>query len=231
MRLVLALAALTGLAACHANADATPADTETRGFPVTGPIHAVDLRGSDDVHVVPGPLSVRASGPRDVLDHLDIHVDNGRLVVQRRGTTYSTRGAKVTVTVPAIDAAALDGSGELVIDRVAGQHFAGALGGSGDLTIGALTVAEAAFDIRGSGDVRATGQVRSLTVAASGSGDIELDKLRTDRATLAVHGSGGVSLGAAGTVTGASSGSGDVSVGGHPRCTIAKSGSGDVTCG
>lgn len=230
-RLAFSLLAIT-LSGCHGNASAAEPGLIERRFPVAGPVHAVDLRGSDDVRVVHGaPLSVVASGPREVLDRLDIHTREGRLIVDRHGPYVSTRGAVVTVTLPAIDAAAVDGSGDIAIDRANGPRFAGAIGGSGDMTIGSLAVGTAAFDLSGSGDLKAAGRVQSLTVSVSGSGDAALHGLSMDRATLALNGSGDIDTGPAASVTGSASGSGSITVAGHPRCTIAKRGSADVSCG
>lgn len=233
MRLVPLLASTALLAGCHG--DAAPfADgpDALRTFAVSGPVHAVDLRGPDDVRVRRGgTLSVVAKGPQAVLDRLRIRQEDGRLVIERHGPTMSMRGATITVTTPGIDAVALDGSGDVSLDRADGTRFAGAVSGSGNLAIDSLTAASADFDLGGSGDLNAKGKVGLLAVSVTGSGDAELGDLASDRATLALHGSGDIRTGPTGSATGALAGSGSIRVGGHPSCTIAKSGSGDVSCG
>lgn len=233
MRMALA-GSLVVLAACHGASDAAVAGPMvTRQFPVSGAASGLDVRGSDDVHVMRGPrLAVSATGPKEVLDHLRIFVRDGTLIVSREPGEYrSMRGAKVSVTMPSLAGVAIEGSSDVAVDRVDGARFAAALNGSGNLRVAALDVGNASVNLSGSGDVSAAGHAGSLALSTGGSGDIDLTDVTSDRATLSTHGSGNIAIGETRSATGATSGSGDITVAGHPSCTIAKSGSGDVRCG
>ena len=233
MRALLILPVLA-LAACDNTSDAATAGPQaSRTFAIAGPATAIDVRGSDDVSVTRGArLAVSATGPKTVLDHLRVSVRGGTLIIDRDPGVYTSgRGAKVSVTIPALAGVAVDGSSDVTVDRADGPRFAASLGGSGDLKIARLQVAGASVDLTGSGDVSADGHVGMLTLSTSGSGDITMRGVTSDRATLSTRGSGGIEIGATRSATGATSGSGDITVGGHPSCTIAKSGSGDVRCG
>lgn len=247
MRFLAILAALP-LAACGAGAHTgspigddgragAPSGTgTTRSFAVDG-FTGVELAGSDDVVVtVGGAFSVRAEGAAEDLDKLDIRRDGSTLKVGRKrnalGWSRSKgKGVRVHVTMPAIRAATLAGSGNLGIDRVQAGDFAGALSGSGDLTLGQVSATTATFDLAGSGAIAARGRVDRLKVSIAGSGDVDAAALTAQRADISIAGSGNVSAAVDGPAAVSILGSGDVTLGGRPRCTTSKMGSGTVRCG
>jgi hypothetical protein len=82
MRAVLSLVPLATLAACSPSASA--AGDASRTFAVSS-FDAVRLAGSDNVHVVHGPMfSVLARGPANILDRLDIRTEGNTLMVSRK---------------------------------------------------------------------------------------------------------------------------------------------------
>jgi hypothetical protein len=207
----------------------------SRSFPVAD-FTGVELAGADDVDVkVGGAFSVRADGPAEELDKLEIRKDGATLKVGRQrnaaGWSSSSKGVKVYVTMPAIQAASLAGSGNLTVDRVQATDFDGDLAGSGDLRIGQLAATSASLNIAGSGGIGASGQVQRLKVAIAGSGDIDAPGLKAAQADVSIAGSGNVAAEVNGPATISIMGSGDVTLGGKPQCTTTKMGSGDVTCG
>ncbi len=235
VRSVIVAAALASAACTSANDGTPPGPVGERNFP-TADFHAVESAGAFDVVVqVGGAPSVRAEGPSNMLDRLEIRVDDGVLKIgnRRDGWQGWNRGGRVTVHVvaPSIDGAALAGSGDLSIDRVQAENFRGSLSGSGDLSVGTLQAGRAAFSLAGSGNVRASGTAGEADVRIAGSGDVDLGGLQTRRASVSIAGSGDIDLQASEEVTGAIMGSGDVSVTGGARCSIRKMGSGDVRCG
>jgi hypothetical protein len=226
-------------AACSAGAaqgDEPRGERAQRSFEV-GAFERINLAGSSDVIVtVGGAASVRAEGDSGDLDRLEIIVENGELKIGQRsssGWSWFGRNRDVTVhvTLPALTAASVTGSGDMRVDRVEGARFAGAVTGSGELELASLRVAEASLAITGSGDIRATGAAQRAAVSLSGSGDLDLAGLETGDATVALAGSGDIAIRATGTAQVELRGSGDVTVAGPARCTISKSGSGDVHCG
>ena len=241
MRSLFLTAALAMTAACNAGAqsgqgaDNAAGPRTSRNFQV-GAFDKINLAGSPDVVVaVGGQPSVRAEGDAADLERLEITVVNGELRIgMRPGSSSwfgSHRGIRVHVTVPSLQAAAIQGSGDINIDRVQGQAFSATVGGSGDLDVGQLRVANASFSVTGSGGIRAAGGAPRASATLNGSGDLSLSAFETADATVALIGSGDVALRATGTASVQLTGSGDVTIAGGARCTIAKTGSGDVSCG
>jgi hypothetical protein len=206
-----------------------------RDFQV-GTFQSVELAGSPDVTVtVGGAPSVRAEGPQNALDRLDIRVENGALKIGTRRDGFFSRDhdlGRVTihVTAPALNAASITGSGDMHIDHAEAATFAASIGGSGDMDIGALRAREATFSIAGSGNIRAGGSADRSRISIAGSGDARLDRFQTGDAEVSIVGSGGTRLRASGSVSGSIMGSGDVAVSGTTRCTVSKMGSGDLRC-
>ncbi|HMG47115.1 MAG TPA: head GIN domain-containing protein [Allosphingosinicella sp.] len=224
--------------ACHAggNAEETRAMVQ-RNIQVPGPFDRIALAGSTDVVVaVGGAPSIRAEGDAETLDRLEVTVEGGQLRIGLREGSRgwfrwgSHRGVTVHVTMPALAAASIAGSGDMRIDRVEGARFAGSVTGSGDMNVGALAVGEADFSVTGSGDIRAAGRSQRASATVVGSGDLRLGGLETANATLSVAGSGDIGIRATETAAIELRGSGDVTVAGPAHCTISKSGSGDVHC-
>ena len=216
----------------------------------------VELKGPDRVVVrVGGAQSVVMAGDSAVLAEMEVAVEDGRLIVKRRGRSWSVSGSKekiiVTVTVPRLAAAAVGGSGEMTVDRVGGGDFKAAVGGSGDLRIGQVQAGtlEAAvggsgdlrFDqvaadsvkmaIGGSGTIEAAGRARTVEAAIGGSGDIRASRLESENAEVAIAGSGTANVHARTLAKIAIAGSGDAEVSGPARCETSKIGSGSARCG
>jgi hypothetical protein len=243
MRILLITAAFLPLAACHASWDHDGAGggynaknagpMTSRTYDLAG-FTAVDLRGSDDVDVKVGPaFSVKAEGGANVLDDLEITVANGTLRISRKSHSGwhwgDSDGAKIHVTMPAINAASVGGSGDLSVDRTQG-NFKGAIGGSGNLTVAAIGGGDVDLSIGGSGDLVASGTAGKLSAAVAGSGDIDAKGLTATSASVSVVGSGSVT----GTVKGDAdisiAGSGDVNLGGGAKCRVSAVGSGSANC-
>lgn len=228
------------LAACSAGNAETGEAVEPRG---TGPSRdydvsgftSVSLRGSDDVDVRVGPdFSVRAQGPAAELDRLEIVREGDTLAIRRSGSRLGWGGSeavKVFVTMPRIAAAAVAGSGDMLVDRVEGARFSAAVAGSGNLSVTAMRVGEAALSLSGSGDLVAAGAARRLNVKLAGSGDVDAREVTAAAATVALAGSGDIRATVDGPATVSLGGSGDIELGGNARCTVSKSGTGDVRCG
>ncbi len=250
MRILAILAALP-LVACGAGATGNAAGGDAggkgdaaaasgtggaRSFAVAD-FTGVELAGADDVDVrVGGTFSVRAEGPADELDKLEISKDGSMLKVGRKRNSggwsmSSGKGVKVYVTMPAIQAASLAGSGNLTVDKVQATDFSGDLAGSGDLQLGRLSATSATLSIAGSGGIGASGEVQRLKVDIAGSGDIDAAGLKAREASVSIAGSGNVAAEVNGRAKISIMGSGDVTLGGKAQCETSKMGSGEVRCG
>lgn len=200
----LGLLMLLPLIACSAGNAETGEAAEARG---TGPARTydvagftgVELRGSDDVDVRVGPaFSVRAQGPSDELDRLEIRRDGDTLRIGRKRGNWGWskgQGVKVFVTMPRISVAAVAGSGDMAVDRVDGDRFEGAVAGSGNLALGAIRADAAELSIAGSGDLTGAGRVRKLEMNIAGSGDIDARQLTAAEASVSIAGSGNARAG------------------------------------
>jgi hypothetical protein len=216
------------------NADRPRGQTTQRSYDLTG-FKAVSLAGSQDVIVRVGPaFSVRAEGEAEMLDRLDIQVEGSSLRVGMKKGNWMDFGSRskttIYVTLPALEAAAVAGSGDMRIDRVEGNRFSAAVSGSGDLAVGAIRVADAEFAVTGSGAIRASGSAERASSSVTGSGDLDLGGLETGTAAVAVVGSGDVRARVMQQANVSIIGSGDVSISGPAKCSVTKKGSGDVRC-
>lgn len=242
MRTGLILASALMLGACNMAADAQPGSggggqRSQRSFDLAG-FDAVSLAGPHDVIVTVGPRhSVRAEGDPETLDRLKIEVEGSNLKIgMERGNWpmgWKRDGAKtlIHVTLPAIRAASIAGSGDMRVDRADSNRFAASIAGSGDLQIGSLRTRDAKFSIAGSGGITASGSADSADISIAGSGDVNLEGVEIRTAAVSIVGSGDVRARAMETANVSIMGSGDVDLTGTARCTVNKRGSGSVRCG
>ncbi|MEG3087548.1 head GIN domain-containing protein [Sphingomonas sp. PB4P5] len=234
---------LTPLAACSFGGS----DTESKpGLPASGSgttrtfaaadFTAVELRGADDVDVRVGTgFSVRAEGPAAELDKLKIERDGDTLKIGRVTSHGISWGSKnkvmVYVTMPRIAEGSVAGSGDLTIDRVEGQEFAGNLAGSGNITIAAFSVQSAKFAIAGTGDTKVAGTAKRLKVEIAGTGDLDAAALKAESADVSIAGTGSVRAEVNGSANVNILGTGDVDLGKGATCSTSKMGTGEVRCG
>ena len=242
MRGAFILAPVIALAACNMSADAQPgegggaAQMTQRSYQLAG-FTGVSVAGPHDVVVTVGPAhSVRAEGPADLLDRLEIKLDGRNLEIGTKKEKWSMGSrlkgkARIHVTMPAIEAASIAGSGDIRVDRAEGPRFAASIGGSGDIDVGAVRVGEASFSVAGSGNIRASGNAQRSSVSIAGSGDIDIAALEARTASVSIVGSGDVRARAMETADVSIAGSGNVSLSGSARCSVSKMGSGSVRCG
>lgn len=187
------------------------------------------------VRVGPG-WSVQASGPAAAFQNLRIVRDGrsleiGRRYRDRRGDPALERQVRIAVTMPRIAAAAVGGSGQMMVDRITGGRFEAAVGGAGKLGLADVSAQDLRVSIGGSGSVTARGRVEALTVSVGGSGGMEAPGLRANRATVSIGGSGSVRADVAGPAQVSVAGSGAVDLGPAARCTTSRFGGGRVRCG
>lgn len=234
---VAAIAASAALAGCHARAEDAGA-TVSRNYQV-GNFQQIEVSGPYEVNVRTGSnASVSAQGGENLLGRTEVQVQGDKLVIkpEHHGGWFnfgwsSHSKATFTVTVPQLSGATVAGSGDIHVDRVAGQSFDGTVAGSGGLDVGAMDVQSLRLRIGGSGGLNAgTGKAQSADYSIGGSGDIDAKGVQTQSAKVAIAGSGSVKANATGSADVSIVGSGDVEVTGGAKCSINKQGSGDVRC-
>ena len=175
--------------------------------------HRVDLAGASNVSVtVGGARRVVVRADDNLIRRVTTSVRNGTLVVGTTGSFRTNVPMSVDVTVPALDALTLSGSGLVRVANVAGP---------------ALTVR-----LPGSGLLRASGAVQRLDVTLAGSGDAQLDGLVARDVHAVVSGSGRILVHATRSLDATVSGSGVVDYAGNPpHVKTNVTGSGAITPG
>lgn len=198
---------------------------------------SLEVAGPYTVTVVAdGDRSIEAEGPANVIENTEFVVEDGELTIRPKkkdGQHIDWKGnANVTVRINGVmlKAAGIAGSGDISIDKVAGDSFDGTIAGSGDLKLASLAVKRGEFSIAGSGDVEAAGTADALEVDIAGSGGFAGSGLESKTAEISIAGSGDVSTRATETADISIVGAGDVYIAGGAKCTISKAGSGDVNC-
>lgn len=232
------LAAAAALSACgHARGeDAGPA--VARNYQV-GAFQKIAVAGPYDVEVRTGPnVTVAANGPERLLQHTIVEVKGDTLSIRpedqkgwfRAGWHHDGK-ARFVVTVPALRGAAIAGSGDIRVDKVAGDSFDGSIGGSGALELASVDVQALKLSIGGSGGIKSgTGKAKVADYSIAGSGGIDAGGVTADRAKVSIAGSGSIRANATGTAQVDIAGSGNVNVTGGAKCSVSKSGSGNARC-
>lgn len=231
---VLAAAALAG---CHAHGEEGGGATVSRNYNV-GDFQQIEVAGPYDVEVRTGSkVSVAAQGSEKLLERTEVKVEDGKLVIrpEHRGGWFhwgwSTHGdAHFIVTVPQLTGAEIAGSGDIRVDKVAGQDFTGTVAGSGSIDLASLAVQQLKLSIAGSGDMKAAGTAQSAKYDIAGSGDIDAANVQTQALEATIAGSGGIKAHASGNANISIMGSGDVDVTGGAKCNVSKAGSGNAHC-
>lgn len=236
--LILIAAGAAALAACSRDRIEDAGPKSSRSFAV-GNFTRVSVAGPYDVRIkTGGKPGVSATGPQNVLERMVVEVEGDSLQIHPRKNKGMSFGMHfgdhdpvvVEVTTATLAGAAIAGSGDIAVDRIAGDSFEGSIAGSGSLDLGAVDLKALTVNIGGSGDVRGQGKAATARYSIAGSGDIDLPGLQTSDLDVSVAGSGNVAAHAARTAKVSVMGSGDVRVTGGAKCETKKMGSGDISC-
>jgi putative autotransporter adhesin-like protein len=219
--LVLTVAAVVALAAIVATLLASGKSPvfgpQGSGIPATQSrvlprFSSVDLAGSNQVTVdVGGSQSVVVHADSNLLGHVTTHVVAGTLVIGTTGTFSARSPMNVQVSMPALAAVTLSGSGEISVNGIDQPRLIVTLSGSGALY--------------------ASGTTTQLTVTLSGSGLAQLDNVVARDVQATVDGSGLIRVTATTSLNAAVPGSGAIIYSGNPQVTSSVTGTGAVTHG
>jgi hypothetical protein len=171
---------------------------------------SIDLAGANVVTVRVGDRqTVTVRGDDNLIRLITTRVTSGKLVVDQSRSFTTRSGMAVQVTVPALDAVTLSGSGVLTVDGVRGSEFS--------------------VRVPGSGLVTANGTVSRLDARLSGSADVRLQDLTARDVAASVSGSGRLQVHASRSLDASLSGSGAIFYGGSPpKVTQNVTGSGAI---
>jgi hypothetical protein len=232
------IAASAALTACGQTRSENGGPTVARNYPV-GSFDQIEVAGPYDVQVRTGAApSVAARGPEKLLEHTVVEVRDGKLVIrpEHKGGFFHTgwhfnNKAELTVVVPQLRGATIQGSGDIRVDQVKGDRFDGTVAGSGGLDVGTIEVQSLKLAIAGSGGAKTgAGHAQNASFDIAGSGDIDAKGVQAQTASVSIAGSGNVVAHATGTADVSIMGSGDVAVTGGAKCSVSKAGSGSVNC-
>ena len=157
-------------------------------------------------------------------------VEGDTLVVRmKRDAGFTTRSAPaVRLDARALQAIAVNGSGDFNTERFKGDSLSVNVIGSGDVHFGLVELKDLSVSISGSGDVSLAGRADQQSWTVSGSGDVDARALAGRAAKVSINGSGDVSLGVTEQLDVQLSGSGDLSYAGRPQLRQSVSGSGEI---
>ena len=243
------------MASATGGSEEGPGNLVTERFDLSG-FTGIEVGGSWQVSVRPGPYDVQVTVDDNVVDDLQVEVRGDAL---QFGLRPQVRLRRVTlraqVTMPALHAVGVSGSGDATFADFESPSLRLSVTGSGDVEGSGITVGALDVGVSGSGDITLQGcATESADMSITGSGDITLRGASDDQPagalTLQISGSGSADLGGcafasadvgvtgsgsgtltlgSGDLTGSISGSGEVRYRGSPaRVNVRTSGSGRV---
>jgi hypothetical protein len=192
----IALPAALALAGC-AGPDNGPPVSQERGLDA---FHSIDLRGAAELDVLVGARqSVVIQAPAATQARITTTVVNGMLIVESEHSGWwRPRSGKLTVriTLPKLNALALNGAGRISVSGLAGGATSMVLSGAGDL--------------------EASGSLDTLTARLNGAGNADLSHLTATDATVALNGAGNLVVNATHGLDARLNGVGSISYLGSP---------------
>lgn len=213
-------------------AGSAPAPEERRVL-LTG-FDRIRVDGPFEVRVAAGPPAATVSGDRRAVERVSIRNQGGILVVGVSTATWEgwrdKEGlAAITVTVPRLRAANINGGGKLEIGDIAGQRVDLGVNGAGSLAVRNLTADQLVTTLTGTGIVRIdAGTARTARFMTYGAGSIEAAGLTVNDLTVHSQSAGDGRFTARFTANVSALGTGSVRVEGNAACRLA--GPGPASC-
>jgi hypothetical protein len=194
----------------------------------------IRVDGPFEVRVVPGPPSATVTGDRRAIERVSLRNQGNVLVVGV--STQSWEGwrgkegvASVTVTVPRLRAANINGGGKLDIASLASQRVELGINGAGSLTVANVTADQLVATLTGTGIIRLdAGMVRNARFMTYGAGSIDATGVAVNDLTVHSQSAGDSRFTARFTANVSALGTGTVRVEGNAVCRLA--GPGPASC-
>jgi Putative auto-transporter adhesin, head GIN domain len=206
---------------------------EDRRVLLTG-FDRIRIDGPFTVQVVAGPPAATVSGDRRAIDRVSVRNQGGVLVIGVSTATWDGWNDKegratITVTVPRLRGANINGGGKLEIADIAGQRVDLGVNGSGSLTVQNLTADQLATTLTGTGIIRVdAGTARTARFMTYGAGSIDATGLAVSDLTVHSQSAGDSRFTARFTANVSTLGTGAVRVEGNAACRLA--GPGPASC-
>lgn len=217
---------------------AAPGDAATRNFGVNG-FTRVRVDGPYKVTLATGVAPfASASGSAAALDRVALDVQGATLVVHPDRSSWggypgeNPGPVEIRIGTHELDAAYVNGSGSLAIDRVEGLIFELSVQGSGAAAIGHAEVDQLKIGVGGTASATLAGRAGKMTAIMRGVSSLDAAGLAAKDATIGAEGAATVKADVANSVTVEASGPATITLTGSPGCTLKTSGSATVSgCG
>lgn len=209
-----------------------PAPEERRVL-LTG-FERIRVDGPFRVQVVAGPPAATVAGDRRAIDRVSITNQGGVLIVGVSTATWEgwrdkEGAAAITVSVPRLRAANINGGGTLDIAAIAGQRVDLGINGAGSLTVRSVTADQLVTTLTGTGIVRIDGgTARTARFMSYGAGSIDATGLSVSDLIVHSQSAGDSRFTARFTASISTLGTGSVRVEGNAACRL--TGPGPASC-
>ena len=209
----------------------TPADAATRNFGVSG-FDRVRVDGPYKVRLATGvaPYAV-ANGTGPALDSVTMDVQGRTLVVRSSRSSWGgypgeAKGpVEISIGTHELNAAWVNGSGSLAIDKATGLSFDLAVEGAGSASIGSVAIDQLKVTISGTASARLAGTAPRLTAIVRGISTLDASGLMSKDVTIVAQGPATIRANVTGTAKIDAQGAAMVDFAGSPACTVKAIGS------
>ncbi len=214
---------------------AAPTAGATRNFGVTS-FERIRVDGPFKVRLATGvaPFAT-ATGIPNALDGVALDVEGKTLVVHLNRSSWggypgqNSGPVEISLGTHDLNAAWLNGSGSLQIDRVRGLSFDLSVQGSGSVAIGQADIDQLRVNLFGTAAASLAGRAGKMTAVVRGISSLDASGLATKDATIGAEGSATVKATVTNGATVDGSGPATVTLSGAPACTVRLSGSATVS--
>lgn len=212
---------------------AAPAAPDERSF-MLGSFERIRVDGPFEVHVTTGSPRATAEGDAKALQQIAVRVEGTTLIVSANASDWNdgfanrTTPPVVTVTVPRLRAALLNGGGRLGIDGLESQRVDLTLNGAGTIDARGIAADDLVVTLTGTGAVTLAGRSERARYRSAGAGTLDATALTAKDVVLQAESAGDSRVTALNTATVGAIGIGSVVVQGGAACTVR--GSGPVSC-
>ena len=223
----------TGL--CLIVCAAAPAGAANRNFGVSG-FDRIRVDGPYRVRVTTGvPPSAIATGPQRALDGMAIDVQGRTLVVRNAKQSWggypgAAQGpVEISIGTHELNAAWINGSGSVAINKVRGLSFDLSVQGSGSASIAAVDVDQFKLGIGGSGSAILAGKAPKLTANIRGISSLDASGLTIKDAVIGADGPATIKAIVTNSAKIQAHGTTTIELAGKPSCTVSSNGSASVS--
>ncbi|NJN41980.1 MAG: DUF2807 domain-containing protein [Flammeovirgaceae bacterium] len=140
------------------------------------------------------PQKVEIEGEKDTLEDIDVHVEDGKLIIEQEGMWnwgwQNNDNLRVFVTVPNIELISAAGSGDILAEtKITAGNLELKVSGSGSIRV-EIEANDVEADVTGSGKLEMNGVCKNLESDVTGSGKLLFDVQVAESVDLGVSGSG-----------------------------------------